>query len=578
MGATASVQLWTWQQLAEHAEAAKQPPVVLAAIRRQKIDAASALEMDREEVDKFKPPLKRLDKLKVLAAIGQLSAFTSRADKARARLAQLAKDEFGGVREMFGLVPGAGDPEPGRTFRPGLDLRGRKQMSLAWFKRALEREKLHGKFPYEEQEMIFRAIHADATEMMFFSQTVLVTELVDWLEKSDPKFQYVGADYVEPPELKAVTREAPRVDGDNLRAPEPEDSLGEGQFGTVVSKTMWEQTWCKKMKVALKRAATWAAGQAEDVAPAELFASQGRPNPFLLRMHGVASVGGQVNVIMELGRCSLADQIETGLYKGNRLEAVRAARDIWLGLEHLHTVLGTPHLALHPNNIVLARSSAKRASDDVASALLHARTGSGRLKLTDVAIEHCKLTDYGGGVVKAARRATEGSHYAAPELTAVASEISLQVYHAARAQKLAKSQSWRRALHYRHLLAAPERCDAWSYGSVLVELLSGKAPSHAPPSAPPLPGRASVSSPELLDLAQQCLTVDPAARPRFDDTLAEQLDRKLVKAAVAAPAAAASATDRAARAEAALAKVESTFDVDVCCCLGKIIGVSEHHP
>ena len=47
MGATASVQLWTWQQLAEHAEAAKQPPVVLAAIRRQKIDAASALEMDR---------------------------------------------------------------------------------------------------------------------------------------------------------------------------------------------------------------------------------------------------------------------------------------------------------------------------------------------------------------------------------------------------------------------------------------------------------------------------------------------------------------------------------------------------
>ena len=148
MGATASVQLWTWQQLAEHAEAAKQPPVVRAAIRRQKISAADALEMDREEVDKFKPPLKKLDRLKVLAAIGQLSAFTSRADKARARLAQLARDEFGGVREMFGL-PGAGAAEPGRTFRAGLDLKGRKQMSLAWFKRALEREKLHGKFPYE---------------------------------------------------------------------------------------------------------------------------------------------------------------------------------------------------------------------------------------------------------------------------------------------------------------------------------------------------------------------------------------------------------------------------------------------
>ena len=117
------------------------------------------------------------------------------------------------------------------------------------------------------------------------------------------------------------------MDGDNLRAPEPEDSLGEGQFGTVVSKTMWEQTWCKKMKVALKRAATWAAGQAEDVAPAELFASQGRPNPFLLRMHGVASVGGQVNVIMELGRCSLADQIETGLYKGCLLYTSPSPRD-----------------------------------------------------------------------------------------------------------------------------------------------------------------------------------------------------------------------------------------------------------
>ena len=126
--------------------------------------------------------------------------------------------------------------------------------------------------------MIFRAIHADATEMMFFSQTVLITELVDWLEKSDPKFQYVGADYVEPPELKTVTAEAPRVDGDTIQPPRDEDSLGEGQFGTVVSKTMWEQTWCKKMKVALKRAATWAAGQAEErpVANAEPERGRGR--------------------------------------------------------------------------------------------------------------------------------------------------------------------------------------------------------------------------------------------------------------------------------------------------------------
>ena len=430
MGATASVQLWTWQQLAEHAEAAKQPPVVLAAIRRQKIGAADALEMDREEVDKFKPPLKKLDRLKVLAAIGQLSAFTSRADKARARLAQLAKDEFGGVREMFGL-PGAGDararadvPRGPRPEGTEADVPGLVQA------RARARE--------APREVPLRGAGDD------LQGDPRRRDGDDVLLPDGPRHGARGLAREERPEvpvrrrrLRRAARAQGRDEGGAARrrrqpqGPRAEDSLGEGQFGTVVSKTMWEQTWCKKMKVALKRAATWAAGQAEDVAPAELFASQGRPNPFLLRMHGVASVGGQVNVIMELGRCSLADH-ETGLYKGNRLEAVRAARDIWLGLEHLHTVLGTPHLALHPNNIVLARSSAKRASDDVASALLHARTGSGRLKLTDVAIEHCKLTDYGGGVAKAARRAKEGSHYAAPELTAVASEISLQVYHAAR--------------------------------------------------------------------------------------------------------------------------------------------------
>ena len=141
------------------------------------------------------------------------------------------------------------------------------------------------------------------TEMMFFSQAMYsgVTRSPD-RPGSSSRARRVDVALLASAwrrravlsELKAVTTEAPRVDGDNLRAPEPEDSLGEGQFGTVVSMTMWEQTWCKKMKVALKRAATWAAGQAEDVAPAELFASQGRPNPFLLRMHGVASVGGQV--------------------------------------------------------------------------------------------------------------------------------------------------------------------------------------------------------------------------------------------------------------------------------------------
>ena len=41
---------------------------------------------------------------------------------------------------------------------------------------------------------------------------------------------------------------------------------------------------------------------------------------------------------MELGRCSLADQMETGLYKGNRQNEGSGARvpAIWLAHEHLH--------------------------------------------------------------------------------------------------------------------------------------------------------------------------------------------------------------------------------------------------
>ena len=101
MGATASVQLLSWQQLAELAEAARQPPVVADTIRRYKLDAATALEMEERDVAKLKPRLKPLEKLKVVAALSQLGSFTHRADGARARLAALAKDKFGGIRPMF---------------------------------------------------------------------------------------------------------------------------------------------------------------------------------------------------------------------------------------------------------------------------------------------------------------------------------------------------------------------------------------------------------------------------------------------------------------------------------------------
>ena len=129
-------------------------------------------------------------------------------------------------------------------------------MSLAWFSRALERLKLHGEFPPAEQEMLFRALHADTTKEMFFSQIVAVEELVAWLEACPRKGDagYVPADYVDPPELQEVTAEAPRVDGARIsRVSKP---VGEGSFGnTVVSVAHWKQSWKKKkQKVALKRA------------------------------------------------------------------------------------------------------------------------------------------------------------------------------------------------------------------------------------------------------------------------------------------------------------------------------------
>ena len=111
-------------------------------------------------------------------------------------------------------------------------------LSLAEFSRGLKKHELHGRFPHEEQQMVFRAIHADATEMMFFSQIVVVEDLIAWLEQRDPRYAYVPADYVEPPELQTVTAEAPRIDADTIsRVRKP---LGEGSFGTVVSATTWK--------------------------------------------------------------------------------------------------------------------------------------------------------------------------------------------------------------------------------------------------------------------------------------------------------------------------------------------------
>ena len=409
-GATVSVQNLGWEELAEAAEKAGKPSVVVDLIRENELDAATALLLEErvrrgEEADIDEVAPKRLDKLKVVSALGDL----------RARADAILDDSF----------------------------RDRNRV------------------------------------------------------------------YQEPPELAAVTADAPRLDGESVAR--DQKTVGEGRFGTVVSAATWQRSRREEMRVALKRSK--ARGDAEArarVAPADLFALRTLPNPNVVELHGVASVDGELNVVMELAKKSLAAGIRDDDLGGNRLDAVRAARDVVLGLNFLHEH-GIAHLGLHTENVLLA----------------------------DRSTVHCKLSDFGGGVAAAAQRAAAGSRYAAPEL--LRDEADVQ----------------------------PEKCDAWSCGGVLVELLSGKAPwaelapedlvaraaSGVPPSPPPLPDRASVSAPELLDLAQQCLTVDPESRPRFDDTLAEQLGRSLVKAAVAAPAAATSATDRAARAEAELAKV-----------------------
>ena len=154
---------------------------------------------------------------------------------------------------------------------------------------------------------------------------------------------------------------------------------------------------------------------------------------------------------------------------------------------------------------------------------------------------HCKLADFGRGVAAAAQRAAAGSRYAAPELLCDQADVQ------------------------------PSKCDAWSYGTCLLELLSGKPPwdevetkelvaraaSGVAPPPPPLPDAADVSAPELLDLARRCLTVDAAARPQFksSEDLQAHLDNWLLRAAVAAPAAATGEAD-VARKEAESAKAE----------------------
>ena len=78
-GATVSVQNLGWEDLAEAAEKAGKPSVVVDLIRENELDAATALLLEErvrrgEEADIDEVAPKRLDKLKLVSALGHLRA------------------------------------------------------------------------------------------------------------------------------------------------------------------------------------------------------------------------------------------------------------------------------------------------------------------------------------------------------------------------------------------------------------------------------------------------------------------------------------------------------------------------
>ena len=95
-------------------------------------------------------------------------------------------------------------------------------------------------------------------------------------------------------------------------------------------------------------------------------------------------------------------------------------------------------------------------------------------------------------------------------------------------------------------IALEKKCDAWSYGSVLLEMLTGKAPWSELSEAelgdkakrgapPPLPDElAGDGHAELLAKTREFLALDPSARPHFDKKLGADFDLMLLIAAVKA--------------------------------------------
>ena len=194
-----------------------------------------------------------------------------------------------------------------------------------------------------------------------------------------------------------------------------------------------------------------------------------------------------------------------------RVDSLRVARDMASALTFLHS-REVAHLRLAPSNVLCHRAP-------------HLR---------------CKVADFGASVsaaIERLERSPRARAYAAPELL-----------EAVRAPSAAAAR--------RDLYA----CDAWAYGCVIAEVLSGTAPWDGVDGegilaqvvdaarAPDLPEKASAE--ELLTLARECFARLATPRPAMGDVVAR------VEALLEADYA------RGASAEQRLAKVEEAIEAE----------------
>ena len=288
----------------------------------------------------------------------------------------------------------------------------------------------------------------------------------------------------------------PRISNDEIDRAEALDARG-----GVVAAT-WRPCKGRPVAVALK---------AVDVVDlAEVFALRSFADPNVLVLYGIV-VAGSSDVATVAERPDAALDV---VLCGNplpRVDSLRVARDMASALTFLHS-REVAHMRLAPSNVLCHRTP-------------HLR---------------CKVADFGASVsaaIERLERSPRARAYAAPELL-----------EAVRAPSAAAAR--------RDLYA----CDAWAYGCVIAEVLSGTAPWDGVDGegilaqvvdaarAPDLPEKASAE--ELLTLARECFARLATPRPAMGDVVAR------VEALLEADYA------RGASAEQRLAKVEEAIEAE----------------